>query len=73
MAAKLTGFPEEEEILEVGCGDASFTKNPGEFSKRVSAIDLSSEQIAVNQEKYPAINFLTLDPTNLLLDAVKSQ
>ena len=61
MAKYLDGFVETDEILEVGCGDASFTKDLARFSKRVTALDLSPQQIAINIEKYPEIQFVAHD------------
>lgn len=66
MARNLAGFNENEKILEVGCGDASFTKNLAQFSKHVSAVDVSSEQIAINRLKHPAIEFFAHDVTEPL-------
>lgn len=61
MAKNLNGFVETDEILEVGCGDASFTKRLAQFSKHVSAVDVSPKQIAINLEKYPEIQFVAHD------------
>ena len=61
MAKHLKKMVETDEILEVGCGDASFTKDLAQFSKRVSALDISPQQIAINIEKYPQIHFITHD------------
>ena len=35
MRAELEGLSHNSEVLEVGCGDASFTKNLAEFAPRV--------------------------------------
>lgn len=61
MGRKLTGLSREAEILEVGCGDASFTAELRRFSDRVTAIDISPEQIALNAQKHPGIDFAAHD------------
>jgi SAM-dependent methyltransferase len=61
MAENLKGLSKTDPILEVGCGDASFTKELSHFSANVSAIDISSEQITVNQKNHLGINFLAHD------------
>lgn len=61
MAKNLDGFVQTDEILEVGCGDASFTKDLTRFSKHVYALDVSPKQIASNREKYPEVQFVAHD------------
>jgi SAM-dependent methyltransferase len=61
MAENLRELSKTAPILEVGCGDASFTKELCRFSEHVSAIDISSEQIAVNQRNYPGVSFQVHD------------
>jgi 2-polyprenyl-6-hydroxyphenyl methylase/3-demethylubiquinone-9 3-methyltransferase len=48
-------------ILEVGCGDASFTKCLAEYSPDVTALDISAQQIAINARLYPDIAFIQHD------------
>ncbi len=61
MAENLSGMPKTDTILEVGCGDASFTRELARYSDRVSAIDISAEQIALNQKVHPGIEFQAHD------------
>lgn len=61
MAENLSSLGETDEVLEIGCGDASFTKDLARFSRHVSAVDLSPQQIAQNQERYPEIQFRAHD------------
>ena len=61
MRAELEGLSHSSEVLEVGCGDASFTKNLAEFSPRVTAIDISMDQIELNARAHPEIDFLQHD------------
>jgi SAM-dependent methyltransferase len=61
MRAELKGLPKSAGILEVGCGDASFTKSLAEFTSRLTAIDISAEQVARNAVAHPGINFLQHD------------
>jgi len=59
--AELATLPKDSPILEVGCGDGSFTKVLGEHSSAVTAIDISADQIELNARAYPQINFLQHD------------
>lgn len=61
MQAEIEGLSRDASILEVGCGDASFTKNLAEYSGDVTAIDLSAAQIELNARAYPEIKFLQHD------------
>lgn len=61
MRAELGEHPHHSEVLEVGCGDASFTKSLAEYSPRVTAIDISAEQIEENARAHPEIAFLQHD------------
>src|SRR5262249_7093558 len=61
MASQLRGLPPEASILEVGCGDGSFTKWLGTFSADVTALDISAPQIEQNRRVYPHIQFLQHD------------
>jgi SAM-dependent methyltransferase len=57
MAAELKGLPANAPILEVGCGDGSFTKELVKYSPDVTAIDISGTQIAENTIRFPGITF----------------
>ena len=61
MHAQLLGIPRDAAILEVGCGDASFTRSLGTYSSRVTAIDLSASQVERNARAHPEIKFLQHD------------
>ncbi len=61
MTAQLIGMPPHTRILEVGCGDASFTKELAKFSPDITAIDISESQIAENAANHSAIKFLQHD------------
>jgi SAM-dependent methyltransferase len=61
MRTELEGLPHSKEVLEVGCGDASFTKSLAECSPRVTAIDISADQIALNARAHPEIAFIQHD------------
>jgi len=61
MRSELSGLSHKSEILEVGCGDASFTKSLAEYSPRVIAIDISADQVELNARAHPEINFLQHD------------
>ncbi len=61
MNAQLHGLPAESGILEVGCGDASFTKCLTTFSANVTALDISAPQIEENSRAHPQIEFLQHD------------
>jgi len=57
MSAELRDLPRDAPVLEVGCGDASFTADLAKHFSAVTAIDLSAGQIAENAQRYPAIAF----------------
>jgi SAM-dependent methyltransferase len=57
MAAELGDLPKSSPVLEVGCGDASFTTDLAKYSTAVTAIDLSAGQIAENAGRFPGITF----------------
>jgi SAM-dependent methyltransferase len=57
MASELRSLPEDSPVLEVGCGDASFTTELARYSRRVTAIDLSAGQIEENAGRFPGIAF----------------
>lgn len=61
MHAQLLNIPRDAAILEVGCGDASFTRSLGTYSSRVTAIDLSASQIERNACAHPEIKFVQHD------------
>ena len=61
MHAELNDLPPQSPILEVGCGDASFTKELARYSSDVTAIDISSAQIAENNQRFAGIKFLQHD------------
>jgi ubiquinone/menaquinone biosynthesis C-methylase UbiE len=57
MAGQLARLPASASILEVGCGDGSFTKELAKYSINVTAIDISESQIAENSRRFGAIAF----------------
>lgn len=57
MARELSGLPPRSSILEVGCGDGSFTKELVKYSPDVVAIDISESQIAENAKHFGGITF----------------
>jgi SAM-dependent methyltransferase len=61
MHGELNGLPRDSAILEVGCGDASFTKGLAEYASAVTAIDIAAGQIAENARRFPEITFLQHD------------
>ena len=61
MRAQLRNIADDAAILEVGCGDGSFTRNLAEHSSRVTAVDISASQIARNARAHPEIKFLQHD------------
>jgi SAM-dependent methyltransferase len=61
MAAELRDLPPGAQIIEVGCGDATFTSDLAKFSSSVTAIDISAGQIEQNTGRFPGINFLQHD------------
>lgn len=65
MHRELRDVPGNAAILEVGCGDASFTRNLAEYSSRVTAIDISASQIEQNSRAHPEIRFVQHDVSQL--------
>lgn len=61
MAAELGDHRPHSPVLEVGCGDASFTKELVKYSPDVTAIDISAAQIAENRRRFGGITFLQHD------------
>jgi SAM-dependent methyltransferase len=61
MASEIWELATDAPVLEVGCGDASFTRDLAQFSTSVIAIDISAAQIAENSRTYPRISFLQHD------------
>jgi ubiquinone/menaquinone biosynthesis C-methylase UbiE len=61
MRAELQGIAADAPILEVGCGDASFTQNLAKHSSRVTAVDISTSQIERNARALPHIKFIPHD------------
>ncbi|MCL4176679.1 MAG: methyltransferase domain-containing protein [Verrucomicrobia bacterium] len=61
MRAQLRDLAANAAILEVGCGDGSFTRNLAEHSSRVTAVDISPSQIERNARAHPEITFLQHD------------
>ena len=61
MAAQLRGLPKDAPILEVGCGDGSFTRSLAGHSSRVTAVDISHSQIERNARAHPEIKFVQHD------------
>jgi SAM-dependent methyltransferase len=61
MHTQLQDLPRAAAILEVGCGDASFTRSLAEYSSRVTAMDISAAQVEQNSRAYPKISFLQHD------------
>ena len=66
MHTELVEITTQTKILEVGCGDASFTKNLAQYSSNITAIDISSAQIARNSKFLPEVTFLQHDVSNSL-------
>jgi SAM-dependent methyltransferase len=58
---QLRDLPAQASILEVGCGDASFTQYLAAHSSHVTAIDISTAQIERNTRAHPKIKFLQHD------------
>jgi SAM-dependent methyltransferase len=61
MAEELGDLKPDAPVLEVGCGDASFTADLAGLSSCVTAIDISAVQIEDNARRLPAISFLQHD------------
>jgi SAM-dependent methyltransferase len=66
MQAELKDLSPQDGILEVGCGDASFTQHLARHSARVTALDISASQVERNARQFPRINFLQHDVANPL-------
>ena len=66
MHAELKNLPLESKILEVGCGDASFTRLLAQHASGVTAVDIAAGQISQNTRRYPAITFLAHDVSEAL-------
>jgi SAM-dependent methyltransferase len=66
MAAELHDLPPDAPVLEVGCGDASFTTDLAKYSSSVTAIDISAGQIAENARRFPGIAFRQHDVSERL-------
>lgn len=61
MKRHLSTLPRDCRLLEIGCGDGSFTRDLLAFSKNVTGLDISPAQIEANQRKLPTIRFLSHD------------
>jgi len=61
MRTQLREIARDATILEVGCGDGSFTRNLAEHSSRVTAVDISASQIERNTRAHPEISFVQHD------------
>src|ERR1051326_3065763 len=61
MRAELRDITDDTPILEVGCGDGSFTRSLGVLSSRVTAVDISASQIERNSRSQPEIKFIQHD------------
>lgn len=61
MQAQLRDVANDAMILEVGCGDGSFTRNLAQHSSRVTAVDISASQIERNARAHPEIKFIQHD------------
>jgi ubiquinone/menaquinone biosynthesis C-methylase UbiE len=57
MTDELRELPRTTAVLEVGCGDASFTTDLATKFPSVTAIDISAGQIAENAARLPKIAF----------------
>jgi len=61
MHTQLRDIARDATILEVGCGDGSFTRNLSEHSSHVTAVDISASQIERNVRAHPEISFVQHD------------
>ncbi len=61
MAQRLAGLRARSSILEVGCGDAAFTKELVRYSPDVAAIDVSESRIQENARRFGGVTFLQHD------------
>jgi 2-polyprenyl-6-hydroxyphenyl methylase/3-demethylubiquinone-9 3-methyltransferase len=66
MARQLGASSRTERGLEVGCGDCQFTPYLQQHTERLTAIDISEYQIALNRQRYPEIEFASHDLANPL-------
>jgi ubiquinone/menaquinone biosynthesis C-methylase UbiE len=57
MTEELRDLPTTAPVLEVGCGDGSFTTDLAQKFSSVTAIDISAGQIAENAVRLPKITF----------------
>ncbi len=57
MADELRDLPRTTPVIEVGCGDASFTTDLAGRFDGVTAIDISAGQIADNAVRFPHVTF----------------
>lgn len=57
MKHELRDLPRTARVLEVGCGDGSFTTDLAAKFSSVTAIDISAGQIADNAARLPGITF----------------
>jgi SAM-dependent methyltransferase len=57
MSEELRDLPATTPVIEVGCGDASFTTDLAKHFSSVVAIDISEGQIAENTRNFPGIAF----------------
>src|SRR5947209_8452971 len=53
MHAELKGIKADSKLLEVGCGDASFTQHLAKYGCDITGIDISAGQIAHNARRFP--------------------
>ncbi len=58
---ELSGINPEINILDVGCGDGSFTKKLALYCNSLYAVDISPKQIERNQQKYTDVHFSVHD------------
>jgi cyclopropane fatty-acyl-phospholipid synthase-like methyltransferase len=58
MHAQLRNIAGDATVLEIGCGDGSFTRSLAEYSSRVTAVDISASQIERNARAHPEIRFV---------------
>jgi SAM-dependent methyltransferase len=57
MTNELRDLPRTAPVLEVGCGDGSFTTDLAQKFSSVTAIDISAGQLAENAARLPGITF----------------
>lgn len=61
MHHELQDIAHDAAILEVGCGDGSFTRCLASYSSQVTAVDISASQIERNAHAHPEITFIQHD------------